>query len=95
MKKKTISPIALDLGAKNTGAYFAHYTENSSLADIEKDGKVYQLDNNSYTYLMQGRTAARHQRRCIKRRKLAKRLFKLIWENHFGLSTTTVGKRRK
>ncbi len=71
--KEFISPIALDLGAKNTAAYFAHYKACSKIKEIEKSGKVYQLDKDSYTLLMANRTAARHQRRCIDRRQMAKR----------------------
>jgi len=85
MSKLIISPIAIDLGAKNTGVYFAHYPAGSSLDEIEKDGKVYQLEKDSYTLLMANRTAARHQRRGYDRRQMAKRLFKLIWCKHFGL----------
>ena len=84
--KSIISPIAIDLGAKNTGVYFAHYPENiSSLSDkrFEKSGKVYQLEEKSYTLLMANRTAKRHQKRGYDRRQMAKRLFKLIWEKHF------------
>ena len=89
MSKRIISPIAIDLGAKNTGVYFAHYPAGSPLDVFKrpetKAGKVYQLDSNNYTYLMVGRTAKRHQRRGFDRRQMAKRLFKLIWEKHFGL----------
>ena len=83
-----ISPIAIDLGAKNTGVYFAHYKAGSSLEDIkkeDKEGKVYQLEKDKYTLLMANRTAARHQRRGYDRRQMAKRLFKLIWCEHLGL----------
>lgn len=83
---KIISPISIDLGAKNTGVYFAHYQAGSSLSKIKKSGKVYQFDNNSYTFLMANRTANRHQRRGYDRRQMVKRLFKLIWEKHFKLS---------
>lgn len=85
MNKKIISPIAIDLGAKNTGVYFAHYEAESTLDKIQKSGKVYQLENNSYTYLMANRTAKRHQKRGYDRRQMAKRLFKLIWCEHFKL----------
>ena len=90
MSKKIdfISPIAIDLGAKNTGVYFAHYPSGISLLDDEKfkkSGKVYQLEKDSYTLLMANRTAKRHQKRGYDRRQMAKRLFKLIWEKHFGL----------
>ena len=80
-----ISPISIDLGAKNTGVYFAHYEEGASLENIEKEGKVYQLEKDKYTLLMEKRTAARHQRRGYDRRQMVKRLFKLIWEKHFKL----------
>ena len=89
-KTHWISPIAIDLGAKNTGVYYAHYNYKpnnsfSSLKDIQKDGKVYQLEKDKYTLLMVNRTATRHQRRGFDRRQMVKRLFKLIWENHFEL----------
>ena len=86
MKKEIISPIAIDLGAKNTGVFFAHYEAGSRLDQIGKSGKVYQLDGNSYTYLMVDRTAKRHQKRGYDRRQMAKRLFRLIWEKHFKFS---------
>ena len=82
---KIISPIAIDLGARNTGVYFAHYEAGSSPDEIEKEGKVYQLEKDKYTLLMAKRTEARHQRRGYDRRQMAKRLFKLIWCKHFGL----------
>ncbi len=86
-KNTIISPVSIDLGAKNTGVYFAHYEEGASIEDVGKtgEGKVYQLDEDKYTLLMEKRTAARHQRRGYDRRQMVKRLFKLIWENHFGL----------
>ena len=84
-KKLIISPVSIDLGAKNTGVYFAHYPAGSSIEDIEKDGKVYQLERDNYTLLMTNRTAKRHQRRGYDRRQMVKRLFKLIWVKHFGL----------
>ena len=85
MKSELVSPIAIDLGAKNTGVFFAHYEAGSRLDQIEKSGEVYQLGSNSYTYLMAARTAKRHQKRGYDRRQMAKRLFRLIWEQHFKL----------
>ncbi len=84
-EKPIISPISIDLGAKNTGVYFAHYQEGSSIENIEKEGKVYLLEKDKYTLLMENRTAARHQRRGYDRCQMVKRLFKLIWEKHFHL----------
>lgn len=86
MKEKYISPIAIDLGAKNTGVYFAHYKAGSSIGEIDKEGKVYQLEKDKYTLLMANRTAVRHQRRGYDRKQMVKRLFKLIWEEHFKLT---------
>ena len=80
--KKWISPIAIDLGAKNTGVYYAHYQAGSCLEGIEKEGRVYQLEKDAYTLLMVNRTAIRHQRRGFDRRQMVKRLFKLIWEKY-------------
>ena len=99
-KAEIISPIAIDLGAKYTGVYFANYPAGSSIKEfdkeseeISKEGKVYKLDRykrdkykeNKYMLLMADRTAARHQRRCYDRRQMVKRLFKLIWEKYFVL----------
>ena len=84
-KNLIISPISIDLGAKNTGVYFAHYSAGSSLEDIEKEGKVYRLDKDKYTLMMVSRTAARHRRRGYKRRQMVKRLFRLVWCEEFGL----------
>ena len=87
-----ISPISIDLGAKNTGVYSAHYeagtkiTKTTTFEDIGGEGKVYCLEKDKYTLLMTERTKKRHQRRGYTRRKLAKRLFKLIWEKHFNLA---------
>ena len=91
-KKHFISPISIDLGAKNTGVYFAHYKAGSSLDDFEKlkedqekgiKGVVYLLEKDDYTLLMQNRTIKRHQKRGFDRRQMVKRLFKLIWTQHF------------
>ena len=84
-KKRIVSPISIDLGARKTGVYFAHYQAGDSLEDIEKEGKVYQLEKDNYTLLMASRTATRHQRRGFDRRQMVKRLFRLIWCQHFKL----------
>ena len=84
-KKKVISPIAIDLGAKNTGVYFAHYSEGDNIQSIKKEGRIYQLEQGKYTLLMANRTAKRHQRRGYDRKQMVKRLFQLIWEKYFQL----------
>ncbi len=84
-----ISPLAIDLGAANTGVYSTHYPAGATLGQIDKAGTkagtVYQLEKDKYTLLMQDRTGKRHQRRGFDRRQMVKRLFKLIWERHFRL----------
>ncbi len=76
---KIISPISIDLGANNTGVYFAHYPAGGSLEEIKKEGKVYQLEKDKYTLLMAKRTAARHQRRGYDRKQMVKRLVEPIF----------------
>ena len=79
---KIISPIAIDMGAKNTGVYYAKYTAGSKFEEIDKQGEVLVYDK--YTALLKDRTANRHARRGYQRRKLAKRLLVLVLENYFG-----------
>ena len=89
MAKEFISPISIDLGAANTGVFFAHYAAGEALANIQKKGRIYKLrkdGKDDYTLLMAKRTATRHQRRGFDRRQMAKRLFKLIWEKKLDLS---------
>ena len=85
MTKEFISPIAIDLGAENTGVFFAHYEAGSKLEEIEKQGCCFVLSEGAYTLLMANRTAARHQKRGFDRRQMAKRLFRVIWKEDFGL----------
>ena len=55
-QEKYISPISVDLGAKNTGVYFAHYKAGSALNEIQnKKGIVYQLEKDNYTLLMKNK----------------------------------------
>ena len=87
---KIISPISIDLGAKNTGVYYAHYKEGAKpnekgRYEIGQEGKVYIIDDNGYTLLMPNRTASRHQKRGYDRRQMVKRLFKLIWCERLSL----------
>ena len=85
-----MSPVAIDLGARHTGVFHACYEEDADWRDIREGatGTVYNLavDSHRYTYMMASRTARRHQRRCHDRRQKAKRLFKLIWKQHLGLT---------
>ena len=83
---KKILPIAVDLGAKNSGVFSAYYDKGTKLEDLQsKQGNVYNLSKDAYTLLMTSRAEKRHQRRGLDRKQLVKRLFKLIWEQHFKL----------
>ena len=82
-QKPTIFPIALDLGAKSTGAYYARYARGVRLGEIEKKGEVLGYDNKNYTILLKERTIKRHQRRGYDRLQFAKRLLVLVLENYF------------
>ncbi|HOR43391.1 MAG TPA: type II-B CRISPR-associated RNA-guided endonuclease Cas9/Csx12, partial [Spirochaetota bacterium] len=74
MNSKLICPIAIDLGAKNTGIVSGSITDK---AEFSFKGAVISVDDKT-SWSMTDRTARRHQRRGIKRRKMAKRLFWLI-----------------
>ena len=76
---KIISPIAIDMGAKNTGVYLNHFTQGEDPTTSGNiAGKTIVIDSSSITWSQVNRTLKRHQVRNNKRRKLAKRLFKLI-----------------
>ena len=51
-KELIVSPVSIDLGAKNTGVYFAHYQAGSSIEEIEREGKVYQLEKDKFTLFL-------------------------------------------
>ncbi|AYQ56296.1 type II-B CRISPR-associated RNA-guided endonuclease Cas9/Csx12 [Bathymodiolus thermophilus thioautotrophic gill symbiont] len=78
---KIISPIAIDMGAKNTGVYYAHYQRNSTFQEVDKKGQVLVYGN--YTPLLVSRTANRHTRRGYTRKKLAKRLLSVVLKEYF------------
>ena len=74
-----ISAISIDLGAKYTGLV----TFNKKDSDCFKtNGYLLKISNN-LVLTMKNRRARRHQRRGIKRRKLAKRLFWEIFNDYF------------
>lgn len=94
MKPKTILPIALDLGAKDTGVYAAAYPSGITLKDFSTDmvSKVaftatsYSPDKGGYVLLQNGRTANRHMSRNRTRNRQAKKLFKIMLECLVGLN---------
>ena len=86
-KAELIFPVALDLGAKFTGVYYAKYAKGALLSEIQKKGEVLTYDNQNYTILLKERTAKRHQRRGYDRLQFAKRLLVLVLENYFKFTT--------
>ena len=80
---KYVSPIAIDLGAKNTGVVFTHYKEGEE--PLSHKGTTFVLDVNNFTVSQKDRLVNRHRMRGEQRRKLAKRLFFLILEKEYGL----------
>ena len=88
-KDGIICPIAIDMGAKNTGVYYAKYEPSDTLEEIEKCGEVLVYDaskkaKDKYTALLKDRTAKRHARRNQQRNKLAKRLLILVLKDYFN-----------
>ncbi|CAB5506478.1 type II-B CRISPR-associated RNA-guided endonuclease Cas9/Csx12 [Bathymodiolus thermophilus thioautotrophic gill symbiont] len=76
---KIISPIAIDMGAKNTGVYLNHFEQGedpTTSGNIQ--GKTIVIDSANITWSQADRTQKRHQIRTSKRRKLAKRLLALV-----------------
>ena len=86
-EKIFFSPVAIDLGAKNTGVYMPQYLQGSKIKDIAKsDKRGYTLSHNQLTLMMVGRTSKRHQRRGYDRKQMAKRLARLVLINGFGFN---------
>ncbi len=70
---KIISPIAIDMGAKNTGVYLNHFTQGEDPTTSGNiAGKTIVIDSSNITWSQAGRTQNRHQIRSKERRKLAK-----------------------
>ncbi len=78
MGKEYISPISIDLGAKHTGVFLAHYVSGSDPAEGARAGHLITAPEGGKQRSQQERTAKRHQRRGYKRAKLAKRLLHVI-----------------
>lgn len=75
---RIISPIAIDMGAKNTGVYLNHFEQGEDpTTSGNTQGKTIVIDNTNITWSQADRTKKRHQIRTNKRRKLSKRLLKL------------------
>lgn len=76
---KYIMPVAIDLGACNTGVWSSLYGARTQAGDPAASPKGYTLTVNkkALTLMMPQRTAMRHARRGYKRRRLAKLLVRL------------------
>lgn len=85
--ERIISPIAIDLGSKNTGVYSSTYSPGDNLADIKSNGCLITIQKNSKSWQLTARTSNRHARRGRKRRELAKRLLSLILKYKFDINT--------
>ncbi len=88
MPYEFISPIAIDLGAKYTGVFHAHYPSGSDPADGPRSGRLITAPDGGKQWSQQGRTAKRHQRRGYQRAKLAKRLLHVILTGVFKFDLT-------
>ncbi len=76
---RVISPVAIDLGAKNTGLLLTQYAEGGALTREHSKAVTLVMpeEGGKMTWSQQARTATRHRLRSNKRRKMAKRLLKL------------------
>jgi hypothetical protein len=83
MAKKYYSTVGIDLGSTSTG--FFEMSWNEGAKDISTSSAVIIADPVSKTWMQENRRIKRHQRRNIKRRKLAKRLLKTIIENEYSI----------
>lgn len=93
---KWLYPIALDLGAKNTGVFNLSYAAGTKLESfinanqVTKKGFVAQVPETKqggYQFLQTNRTATRHAIRCRKRKKQAKKLFLFLLERVYSFQT--------
>lgn len=81
-----ISPIAIDLGAKNTGIFTSTYRPGELLSneDIPKLGYLLQMGDIQLSQA--SRRVKRHQLRGNRRKKLVRRLLFLILKAEFGIT---------
>jgi CRISPR system subtype II-B RNA-guided endonuclease Cas9/Csx12 len=85
-EENIISPIAIDLGARNTGILTATYTPGEFLTNpgITKNGFLLQMGDIQLSQA--SRRVKRHQLRGNRRKKLVRRLLFLILKKEFGIS---------
>ncbi|GAB4438665.1 MAG: hypothetical protein OHK0011_21400 [Turneriella sp.] len=83
---KYVSPLAIDLGAMNTGVVLAHGKINDAPHTYARRGLTLVFPETGLELSQKKRLAKRHQRRGFKRRRLAKRLLQLILKQSYKSS---------
>lgn len=91
MSHETVSPIAIDLGAKYTGVLLPHYQAGEDVTETDLSGLLV-VNTDKMTWSQQPRRQKRHQTRGYKRRKMAKRLLWLILEHEYGVTRDSLPK---
>jgi len=80
----TISAIAVDLGAVNTGLVLTHGAIGQLPHEHLRQGLTLTLPEKGLQLSQKERLAKRHQRRGLKRRRLSKRLLQLMLKQHYS-----------
>lgn len=92
---KTISPVAIDLGAKYSGVYLSHFADADGPSGADKECVLLEVSKNNLDFMLKNRTAKRHQRRGYQRRKLAKRLFRAILRDAYGVGVNDLSRKKR
>ena len=86
MNSEYFSPISIDLGAKYTGVLFNQFQAGQFPEKVHTEAELVVIpDKQNLTLSQADRRVKRHQRRGVKRLKMAKRLLKLILKHRFNL----------
>lgn len=85
MSNRIFSPVAVDLGATHTGVSFFHADKPWHYDKANHIAKTYQVSTDTITFAQADRRAKRHQKRGVKRKRYANRLFFLILKEHFAI----------
>ena len=94
--RNLISPIAIDLGTRNSGiVHLSYEVLNNKLEINSSKGELIQIDIKNKIWSQASRRITRHRIRNYKRRKLAKRLLIVILENHFRIKIKDLNFREK
>jgi|GEM_PF-5444063 len=85
--------LGIDLGAKSTGVFAANVDASGNIES--RFGATIVLDNSKHILGQSDRRAFRHTRRNVKRRKLAKRLFRVLLNEIGWEPKALIGERIK